>query len=201
MYKPSFTFSSVLPWPTLRRSFLGNIFQKHHYPTSNNPTQHGKKNNECCLPRGSHRLKKDHHPGPSPNMSSPWPQQTLICLHTELSTHHMLPHSVIPLVASTTYHKRQANACTVIYLQPSKSMKWNLSHVIPTQAKISLHAYGDVLAISFHSGFIFIACLVSCSGHVISQTFHCYPAVYFITCLLQYFSHFIPTQAYISLFA
>ena len=47
-----------MPWPTLHCSFMGNIFQKHHDLTSNNPTWHGKKDNECHLPGSSHRLKK-----------------------------------------------------------------------------------------------------------------------------------------------
>ena len=67
-------------------------------------------------------------------------------------------------------------------------------HFIATQGYISLLAYFGVLVISLPPRAIF-----HCLPSVIFYPFHCYPGLYFIACLLWCFTHFIATQAYISL--
>ena len=67
-------------------------------------------------------------------------------------------------------------------------------HFIATQGYISLLAWCDILPISFLSRAIF-----HCLPTLVFHTFHCYPGVYFIACLVQYFTYFIPIQGYISL--
>ena len=65
-----------------------------------------------------------------------------------------------------------------------------------TQGYISLLAYFGVLVISLPPRAIF-----HCLPSAIFYPFHCYPGLYFIACLLWCFTHFIATQAYISLLA
>ena len=67
---------------------------------------------------------------------------------------------------------------------------------IATQGYISLLAWCDILPISFLSRAIF-----HCLSILVFYPFHCYPGPYFIACLVRYFTHFIATQAYISLLA